>query len=293
MRRWIEIGAFVPKVISSAGGFEMGSVNTRQLVPFITHEYERFALSSAESILVANLESDIHGLTGWPLLKMYYSAFFAAHAIMRSQGAGVTKLEKKQAAKINSFLALLGEHDETVTAGMYLYQLDISQRSGPIVTFTPHEPGAGVHESFWNSFCDHLDGHAKTAVRSGTVDATAIVTGSEEVCRAIRGSSSHAGAWLSTMRNQINYQHQHSVWFPLKRRNKVKELLSGLQIQPSKLAKLAASPKTHPVQAFAEATFYLACLNIDVAEVIATRSSKGNAFGPKWKRIRALVKSGH
>jgi hypothetical protein len=282
-------GAFVPKISSSTGAFELNSFTSSELVPFLSFDYERFALASAESILVSNLECQKHGLAGWPLLKLYYSAFFSAHAVMRSQGAGIIKLEKPQITKLNNFLSLLDSDTLLIKTGMYFYQIDTTRLDDPVISFTPHGAGNGVHEAFWKSFCDYIDKLANKAVATGAVDAAEMLAGSEEVCRAISGSNTHSGAWISTMRNEINYQHQHSVWFPLTKSAGVKGMIEGLQIKRSSAATLGTPIKGNPIKAFAEVSLYLACLNIDVAQYLSARSTKGGAFGQKWRRMHALI----
>lgn len=66
-----------------------------EFVSYIAYDYERFALASWESFCVADMESSRHRLAGWPLLKVYYSGFFAAHAIMRALGEAVVQLDRK------------------------------------------------------------------------------------------------------------------------------------------------------------------------------------------------------
>jgi hypothetical protein len=289
MRKWLDNEAYVPEVDIATGAMRITNFEPRSLVPYLSEDYQRFALSSAESFLTAKVEFDKHKLLGWPLLKLYYSAFFAAHALMRSQGAGVIKLEKSQTKKINNFLSIAGDAERKVSPGMYLFQSDTTKIGGPEVLFSEHGKGSGVHEAFWKTFCDHLHSLSMDALGAGAVDANAMSTGSEELCQAITGTSDRSGSWISMMRNQINYQHQHSVWFPTARAGKIMDQLSGLQVAPSRNAFLSPSIGKEPLKLFVEITNTLSLLNFEVAEFVAARSTKGGAFGQKWRRLMGLI----
>jgi len=98
-----------------------------------------------------------HKLAGWPLLKLYYSAFFAAHAITRSQGSGVVKLEKRQTAHLNSILSLIAPEASGISPGMFVYKTMQSTETGRLsVIMEPARTDGGVHESFWKHFCEFL-----------------------------------------------------------------------------------------------------------------------------------------
>lgn len=289
LRQWLIDGAYVPEVNASTGAVELASITTVDLVPYLSFDFERFALASAESLLIANIEHTGHKLASWPLLKLYYSAFFAAHAVMRSQGAGVIKIERNHVTKINQFLSIMGVSSNNLTPGMYIYRLDMSARSSPRMTFSPHGAGGGVHEAFWKSFCEFLDDRASTAVSTGAVDAQNLVSGSEEIRRAVSGSTTNSGSWISAMRNDINYQHKHAVWYPIRRSDGHGALINDLKVKASKNAALGSPVRGNPVRAFVEVSHYLACLNVDISEFVAARSTKGGAFGQKWRRMRELL----
>lgn len=267
----------------------ISSFSLPEFTRYLSSDYERFALSSAESFVVSKLEFDKYGLTSWPLLKLYYSAFFAAHAVMRSQGAGVIKIENAQAVKLNQFLKTLNPLSPNFKPGMYEFRLNASVRDSPSLTLQPHGGGSGVHEAFWKSFCSYLDDLSRAAVATKAADAEAMAFGSIEVRNAISGNSGSSNSWLSQMRNQINYQHQHSVWFPIRKSGNAKGALAKLSLAPSKSSRLDTSVSKEPLRAFIEVSSYLSFLNFDIAEYVAARSTVGAAFGQKWRRFRSQI----
>lgn len=264
----------------------MGSFNLDELVAYLGFDYTRFALASAESLMVSDVEWRDHNLVGWPLLKLYYSAFFSAHALLRSQGVGFVKIERKQAKSINDLFHIIDKSGASFEPGMYIHALDTSVRGDPKLRFTKDSGGSGAHEGFWDMFCKYLNKAAEDAVDAGEIDANAFLTGATEITAAIRGGAAHAGSWMSTMRNEINYQHKHAVWFPVGRPQKSHAGRRSLRIAPANSITLPIGVGKDPVDAFWRVSFYLSLLNIDISEHIAARSTKGGAFGQKWRRLR-------
>lgn len=286
VRAWMENAGYVPRLGANDEAIELFSSDLPQLVPFLSFDYERFALASAESLLVATSEWTSHGSMGWPLLKLYYSAFFAAHAVMRSQGTGIVKVERQQAKMVNDFLKVLDPTSTIMQPGMFLYTLDGLDNGEFRLRFTKHGNGGGVHEGFWDSFCRYLGSAAERAVETGALDADDFLMDATEVTSSIRGSGSGANSWLSSTRNEINYQHKHSVWFPTARSQRNMANLGSLRIVPSNTVSLPTSTRKAPIAAFSQVSLYLGLLNIDIADYVAARSTRGGAFGQKWRRLQ-------
>lgn len=121
---WIEDGAYVPSFspngIHKIHEFNLQNISSHEISSYLTFDFDRFAMASAESYLVANAEWKEKKLMSWPLIKLYYSAFFAAHAIMRSQGSGIIRIKNPQVMKIFEFTKLLDGKYPMVSSGTYL-----------------------------------------------------------------------------------------------------------------------------------------------------------------------------
>ena len=288
LRRWLIDGAYVPEVNTSTDAIELTNIEvTRDLVPYLSFDFERFALASAETLLIAKLEHTKHKLASWPLLKLYYSAFFAAHAIMRSHGTGVLKIDKDHVKEINNLLDSVGNGNKKFAPGMYNYKLELSTRSSPYMTFSKPKVGRGTHDEFWKIFCKFLDDRANFSLLTGAVDARKLVSGVEEIKMAVSGSNIGSVSSISAMRNDINYQHKYAVWYPIRRSNRLGNLIEDLEVKASKNVVFGSSLRSKPIRPFVEVLHYLACLNVDISEFVAARSTKGGAFGQKWRRLRA------
>jgi len=291
-RSWLLTGAYQPKVSTTSPVVVLEITDTAKLIRHVAFDYERFSLSSMESFAVAYSERVGHNLAGWPLLKLYYSAFFASHAIMRSQGSGVVKIEKSQAQYLNSILSILYPEFTMVSPGMYLYNTVTSKDTGLFTVrleATPKDSG-GVHEGFWRHFCNFLQDAAIDAGQKGAANATEFVAGVDEICGAIRNDGANSGIWFSSIRNEINYQHKYDVWFPVRRNGRALVALDRNKMAFPNVLQSGVSRENDPVAVFANLSKYLACLSSELAHFVANRSTQGRSFGQKWRRIVEQLK---
>lgn len=119
-RSWLIRGTYQAEPESIADNIILSNIDNAEILSFMNYDYERFAFSSRESVCLASLESRSSQLVSWPLLKLYYSAFFAAHATMRSIGEGVVKLERDQASKINEIVGIFTGGNPGIKPGMFV-----------------------------------------------------------------------------------------------------------------------------------------------------------------------------
>lgn len=289
LRTWLEKGSYRPRDTSSRDHIVLENVSADDIMRYLSFDYERFALSSWESFHVSKLEYHSYRLLGWPLLKLYYSGFFAAHAIMRSVGEGVVQLDKRQTDVLNNALSISTGIDPGLTGGTFLFSVTQEENFGLIVTLEPPANGNGVHDAFWKGFCSFLDRRSTAAVQSGAAGADLFVAGVSEIHPLLKPAPSAKNSWFSTIRNEINYQHRHGVWHPLIRAHQHDDVMTTLVMKPSSAVRLDFSPTKHPVSAFISIAHYLAALNYDIAEFSAARSSVARSFGVNWRRLKTMT----
>ncbi len=283
LREWLVRGSYTASLDETTGAITLGNVAPDNLISYLNYDYQRFAIASWESFYVATLESSHASLAGWPLLKLYYSAFFAAHALLRATGHSIVQVEKRQIDQINNIIAITGGISPGLKAGIFRATVRQVQPGQLNVIIAPHSDGSGVHDGFWKSFTSTLDEFASAAVASGAANATLFVAGVGELSGRTKG-------WLSARRNDINYRHNFGVWFPIENAKSLNKRLLSVKRIPSAAINLqsALDPVLPP---FISTTQYLACLNAEIADYIAARSSGASAFGARWRRFQALHKS--
>lgn len=108
IKSWLQSANFIPETLSPNAVAAIRVEDFGGLVPYISYDYERFALSSIESLASASIRTKLADLS-WPLLKTYYAGFFAAHSIMRSRGAGVVNLSSNQTKKSGYLLSCMAQ----------------------------------------------------------------------------------------------------------------------------------------------------------------------------------------
>lgn len=289
IKGWIVKQSYVPSLTDKT--LKLERVNLEKFSEAITFDFERFALSAQESLIVALSEYNRFGSIGWPLLKIYYSAFFSAHAIMRSRGAGVIKLEREQATKITTIVNMFSNGSAVFQSGVYNFQFQKGPNDGVgegTVILAPSKEGRGVHEGFWEMFTDYIEDQAKRAAEQQLPDHRDFVDYATNLKTAVL-SGGRGAAWFSEVRNNLNYQHQYEAWMPYRKKSQSHLAMPTERLAGIQYARLDISKTKEPVKAFLCLACYLAHLNADIAEHVATRAKGGRAFGQKWQRLKSAA----
>ena len=287
LKTWLEVGSY--RVASNAGGAQLTLADLRiaELMPFVSYDYERFALSSWESLQQATTRAGTSNAACWILLQAYYAAFFAAHGLMRACGEAVIKLDKVQTdvLQVSSDAALT----PSAPIEPAMYSLRIVQAAGGLLSIDLKRVPSkfGAHEGFWRAFDDFLDRVASNAVAKGDPEANLVVAGVAEFQPVLRPLGAWRSPWLSAVRNEINYQHKHGVWRPRTLDRKAATTVTTISLVPSSTVRLDYSPTAETISAFASAALYLSALGVEVGDVIAANSTAARCFGSNWRRSRA------
>ena len=287
VRTWLEVGSY--RVDRNDGGKEitLADVQATNLMPFVSYDYERFALSSLESLQQAIARASTSNATGWVLLQTYYSAFFAAHALMRACGEAVIRLEKPQTDVLQvSSDAALGASG---AIDPMMYSLRIVQKIGGNISAElrgiPKKYGA--HEGFWFTFDQFLDRMATRAVAVGDPQADLLVAGIKDIQPMLRPFGVWRSPWLSAVRNEINYQHKHGVWRPRSLDNRTVRSVSSISLVPSSAVRLDYCRQNETISAFASASLFFSILSLEIGDIVAANSMARRCFGEHWRRSRS------
>lgn len=287
-KKWIVSGTYVPEW-SEQGDLVLKRANVEAFTRAVSFDYDRFALAAQESRIVALSEREKFGVIGWPLLKQYYSAFFAAHAIMRCRGAGIVRIDAEQSAAISLILQSYLGDDAKLRPGNYYYSASKGDqdRNGELtISFAASKDGKGAHEGFWDRFVKYLEFEADRAVTDGLPDNQDFVSYSLQIKESIM---SGGAVWISKIRNEINYSHAHQSWMPLNKKS-----ISNTSLPKSlkgfiSNCRLDVSRSKEPIRAFFCVCCYMSELNLQIASRIAERSKAGGTFGQRWGRLLGLT----
>ena len=288
--KWLSAATITPLISPNLSIWRYSVTDLDELIPFLAFDFERFSLATAESFLRAT-QNPARGLNhaGWRLLELYYSAFFAAHALMRSQGAAVATISAATAKRVSDIATLYDPNIIALQAGTWFYRVRVSDDE-TYIEFRSAVSGAGVHDAFWREFCSFVKLLAAEAVKNGLPDGADFVVGADEIASRIREAGDGSASWLAKIRNELNYKHAHSAWHPEPKHQTATSAITAVRLMRSDAIRLDASKSKAPLAAFASTCSYLSSLSFEVSSYLAERSTRGAAFGQKWRKFTDLTK---
>lgn len=219
LKAWLASGYYLmelPLAPNSNGRADEFRLRVQQpeylLFAALANDCNRFSQAAIETMWCIGKVEKLPKSTGWALIQMYYSAFFAAHAILRVFGRACTQLDKSHVDIVYEVAKMTQMNGGTsgVENGFYISIIDndcieykkikdshadtwfsFSNLLAWIIERLPYTSGLGKHKS---SAIDLISNLKSSLARSGATK----------------------GNWPSMIRNRINYQHSHGVWFPYK-----------------------------------------------------------------------------
>lgn len=188
---------------------------TDSLADAIASEVARFACAAYESLLDAAPGGHADRALGWALVRYYYATFYAAHALLRISGQCVTMVDPKTAATLNAVGAQYLGVSPNMSFGLHLVKTDPSNRSRVLIRKIGAS-GGGSHEKMWELFLALiLEIEDELILTQGqSKDALVAVQVLTELRKQLCRQGKKNGAWLSSVRNELNYRHHHGVWYP-------------------------------------------------------------------------------
>lgn len=285
-RTWVEKGSFRVAAVAP-DEFFLQDVSVAELVPYVSYDFERFALSSLESLLNRGPDTMGPKALGWPLARVYYAAFFGAHAIMRSVGQGALRLETSQAVRLSKIGSIF-EPSFSVSSGTYDSLLIQNPNSTIDTRLRKLAEAGGAHDQFWRSFYSFLGSISAEVATKGEPEANSVIGEATEIQDILRSSGFNGGTWLSAMRNQFTYQHKHGAWFPFRESvREAVEYMGRLTIRDSGSIRRDHDPSKHPLLAFCACCHLIASVSYEVATALCERSATG-----RFKRLLSQLSGG-
>ena len=214
----------------------------------------------------------------WALIRLYYSAFYSAHAVLRLLGNSACHFESRHVTKIVTVANAIGRPlPFPFTGGMYQCSVESSGTVLGLVKVGAGQNG-GSHESFW-AFYESQIRALGDAILLGPLPATVKqpVVAKLEGLRRLMDVNAAFGK-LSRVRNDVQYRHTHDIWFPTGLSASERQALSR------SAARWNADPMSIDMDATGDSTlmqfvracvFQVAVAN-DVAAMLSQRAPKGH-----------------
>ena len=206
---WIEGGNY--SFISSPSGkiFSLSTTNPEDVIKPLCHDIARFANSSLESITNIDSDPQFPKSNGWMSIRIYYSAFFAAHCLLRIFGESCSYLNNETVNAMNRTLRKQLSAGVPVKKGNYIIRF--SKQIGGIQLDANDIDSS--HAGLWDCFYELL-----TNLENSISLTTAFTTDQKNDCVNFlselkkRISRCNNKSFLSIVRNEINYNHAMNCW---------------------------------------------------------------------------------
>lgn len=225
IQTWLASATYAPSISGKA--LTLGGVNKSDLLMAIGYDINR--LSSAASETLRNI-AEIPGVPkslAWPYVKIYYSALFYAHVILRIWGRSPTYFRTSDLLHLrNTVNAYSLTSPFPLNTGQFIVLADAGTSQ---ITIAPDKGGGGTHEAIWrelNRALIDLKG-AVSASHFLNVDK-ATISAQVDLAIDLMTNGGANPAWPSYMRNEIHYRQAAGVWHPYKGRAKTSELSSAI-----------------------------------------------------------------
>lgn len=246
--------------------------------------------------LEGNLQSDdLPKTVGWLLIRAYYGAFFAAHAIERMLGRSLTQLDTSAVNSINAVISVFGMQPSTggLQRGLYVCVADGAKKTISLQKAV----GDGSHESLWMDFVALLRLAITQILTQNNNSTTSQQAASKltEIEMALTDSgNSSKGSWLSFIRNRVNYQHAFGVWFPYRNYPAYcDDLFEKMQLWRNDSSTISIWPRPgRELQRAVETSALIAALCREICVDMADRCPNGRSFH-NFALINLLTRLGY
>ncbi|MGD0235364.1 MAG: hypothetical protein ABSC55_12620 [Syntrophorhabdales bacterium] len=276
-RAWLTEGQYVFYGTGSSGEILFYSAALETLMSSVAHDINRMGMAAFESIHGIPSQQDIPRSTAWTLIRGYYAAFFAAHAIARIFGAWASQMDKEQTTELNKAMRLAGK-EPRIQQGLHRVELDPLKKCFSVCPLNKRP-----HEATWKEFGilvqrltqDLLKDHGHL-VDQDAQEAAVILFEILDVMKTPPCRNEYN--WLSLVRNELNYQHRHGAWYPHLRvsrfREKVINYIAGWKRSPLEML----TAEEHTLIRFSKGCALIVSLMREILQDLNRRNPNNDSF---------------
>jgi hypothetical protein len=269
--------------------FELMPYNLGELKNTLINDACKFSCSSLETAIGITKNVKISKSTAWILIKLYYSAFYAAHSMLRMFGRSFSQIDPSYSRIIENNYLVFNAVPKKIENGMYNFVLDETRS-----TLTSQKY-SDSHSDLWNVFYDLLQSLENNIRDRSLVPITnselLLLTDYIQYLRKMLNKDSGAVKhnWLSIVRNNVNYQHQYGVWYP-----------QGSRFSNEKILLISQKWNYDPIAIYKEKglsdieDFSLCCISIvamvsDISRHLGRQISKKSCYKIVYSKLYEIV----
>jgi hypothetical protein len=205
-------GAYYPSFDTSMGLWEFEFHVEGKVASFLAHECSRLGTASFQSYSAVHADLREPDLIPWALVRAYYSAFYAGHAILRLLGCSCNYIDGPRVAVLRKVLKIYSSSQD-FAGGLYSSEMTPSGTS--LILKAVGSGQGGTHDAFWKLFVARL-----LTLESDVLAGSLPRTDAQHVylilgrLRAVLTRERKDGGWLSALRNAVQYRQAMDVWYP-------------------------------------------------------------------------------
>lgn len=189
----------------------LNCLDTEELMRSLSLDAFRLSAHAAQTICEVEKTSAYSKFSSWRIIQVYYAAFFAAHATLKFFGSSFSHLEAGHAEHLKQVCLKHAGYTPSIQASNYLIQFDPQSRT---VRFSRYGES---HKDLWKCYLHLISDLEKATLklRASNMVRQEISAYFADLGMALtdRGRF-QSGNWLSSIRNDVNYQSSPSAWFP-------------------------------------------------------------------------------
>jgi hypothetical protein len=181
----------------------------------VAAECNRMMSATLESVASILRIEHLPRSCGWLIVKSYYASFFAAHAILRMTGVLCSHFDSPTIKAVNGIIDAYGMASGlSVRSGNYVCRYDSSQRK---LRCDRAGSDGSSHAIAWAVFLERVRHFGTEVILSQDApiaDRRDAARQLDELAQNLAYGPYANGAWLSGVRNRVNYRHELGAWFP-------------------------------------------------------------------------------
>lgn len=174
----------------------------------------RLSCASFQTMVLTAAEMRERDSMAWSVIKLYYAAFYAGNAILRLLGESCSFFEPQHVLRINQLASAYGRVP-TFSVNSGLYRCVVGGGGAAFTCEKLRAGNGGTHEAFWNVLGIKLEAVGATILQTPTlvmIEAQAVYSQLEQFRLLLKRRGNYS--WLSSIRNEVQYRHEHKTWYP-------------------------------------------------------------------------------
>lgn len=173
----------------------------------------RFSCAAFQSVATIAQDMEDRDAFAWGLVRLYYAAFYAGHALIRTMGEGCSFFYKVHTDRIAIVADATGiEPPFRIDSGLYHCVLESGASAATFIRAA--SVSGGTHEAFWLVFGNKMKVISEAVLKGPLprADAQSVFAQIDQMLQILGRKGSYS--WLSGVRNDLQYRLLHQAWYP-------------------------------------------------------------------------------